>query len=232
MIPNDLRYKKQRYPIVGRTLDIISQSIFFGIHFQTGLFLSLKQNDNLTVYQNEEKRVHRNFENDRHFPLETVMLQSHKLKHDTELNNAMIHIGSTADEFARSFNALALTVGRDIFFRHGAYKPETEEGRKILAHELTHVAQYEEDRITAKKSVKELEQEAEMAERQGEYDDDPLEEIEIGGEIFYLHPSEHPEVIYDAIEMTKRWLEEQKYILDEKEYFRLLQKYAELKKRI
>ena len=32
-------------------------------------------------------------------------------------------------------------LGTDIFFRNGAYRPETEEGRKILAHELTHVAQ-------------------------------------------------------------------------------------------
>ncbi|MEE0999379.1 MAG: DUF4157 domain-containing protein [Treponemataceae bacterium] len=31
------------------------------------------------------------------------------------------------------------TLGKDIYFRNKAYKPETEEGRKILAHELTHI---------------------------------------------------------------------------------------------
>ena len=49
--------------------------------------------------------------------------------------------GPAADEYTRSHHALALVLGMDIFFRNGAYRPETEEGRKILAHELIHVAQ-------------------------------------------------------------------------------------------
>lgn len=32
----------------------------------------------------------------------------------------------SADEYTRSFHVLALTIGSDIFFRNGAYKPETE----------------------------------------------------------------------------------------------------------
>ena len=162
---------------------------------------------------------------------ETVLLQSHKLKHETELENAKIHIGLTADEYARSFNALALTIGRDIYFRNGAYKPETEEGRKIIAHELTHVSQNEKGLITAKE-IKELEREAELEERQEEYDDDQVQEIEIGGEVFHLCPSDHKEVIHGAIAMAKRWFKEQKLILDKNEYIRLLAKYAEWKRRV
>src|SRR5690606_39062124 len=33
------------------------------------------------------------------------------------------------------------TTGRDIFFRAGNYNPGSADGRKLLAHELTHVVQ-------------------------------------------------------------------------------------------
>src|SRR5262249_11272126 len=42
---------------------------------------------------------------------------------------------------ARAVNALAYTVGQDVVFGAGQYAPGTNEGRKLLAHELTHVAQ-------------------------------------------------------------------------------------------
>src|SRR5262249_5356151 len=38
-------------------------------------------------------------------------------------------------------NALAYTVGRDIVFGGGQYAPNTSSGRRLLAHELVHVAQ-------------------------------------------------------------------------------------------
>jgi len=38
-------------------------------------------------------------------------------------------------------NALAYTVGRDVAFGAGQYAPQTGAGRKLLAHELTHVVQ-------------------------------------------------------------------------------------------
>jgi len=41
----------------------------------------------------------------------------------------------------RAVNALAYTVGRDIVFGAGQYAPTTPTGKKLLAHELTHVLQ-------------------------------------------------------------------------------------------
>jgi hypothetical protein len=38
-------------------------------------------------------------------------------------------------------NAVAFTTGRDIFFDSGEYRPETQAGSRILAHELAHVVQ-------------------------------------------------------------------------------------------
>jgi hypothetical protein len=42
---------------------------------------------------------------------------------------------------ARTLQAKAFTVGSDIVFRSGQYRPATSEGRLLLAHELTHVLQ-------------------------------------------------------------------------------------------
>ena len=52
-----------------------------------------------------------------------------------------IHTGSRADEAARSIGATAFTVGTDVAFADGTYRPETREGKHLLAHELTHVVQ-------------------------------------------------------------------------------------------
>jgi hypothetical protein len=57
------------------------------------------------------------------------------------LAGARVHTDGIADRAARALGAEAFTVGEDIFFAGGAYAPETSAGRKLLAHELTHVAQ-------------------------------------------------------------------------------------------
>jgi rhodanese-related sulfurtransferase len=56
-------------------------------------------------------------------------------------SDVRIHTGPDADEAARSINAEAFTVGSDIAFAKGNYDPGSESGRKLLAHELTHVVQ-------------------------------------------------------------------------------------------
>jgi len=52
-----------------------------------------------------------------------------------------IHADSEAARMARALNAEAFTYRRDIYFGEGRYRPETTEGKKLLAHELTHVVQ-------------------------------------------------------------------------------------------
>src|SRR6185503_19202048 len=58
-----------------------------------------------------------------------------------DLSDVRVHTGAQADGAARSVNALAYTVGRDVIFGHGQYSPTTTEGQRLLAHELTHVVQ-------------------------------------------------------------------------------------------
>jgi hypothetical protein len=52
-----------------------------------------------------------------------------------------VHTDVRAAESARAVNAHAYTVGRDVVFAAQRYAPQTPQGRRLLAHELTHVVQ-------------------------------------------------------------------------------------------
>src|SRR2546425_5290586 len=58
-----------------------------------------------------------------------------------DFSQVRVHTDAKAAESARAVNALAYTIGRDVVFGAGQYAPGTDEGRKLLAHELTHVVQ-------------------------------------------------------------------------------------------
>ena len=58
-----------------------------------------------------------------------------------DFGDVRVHADGQADAAARSVNALAFTIGRSVAFRAGQYSPDTPAGRKLLAHELTHVVQ-------------------------------------------------------------------------------------------
>jgi hypothetical protein len=52
-----------------------------------------------------------------------------------------IHTGSLADSAAASVQARAFTLGRDVVFAAGEHDPRSAGGKRLLAHELTHVVQ-------------------------------------------------------------------------------------------
>jgi len=54
---------------------------------------------------------------------------------------ARLHTDGQAHVLARAVAARAFTVGRDVFFASGEYRPHTTAGRRLLAHELAHVVQ-------------------------------------------------------------------------------------------
>ncbi len=58
-----------------------------------------------------------------------------------DFNHVRVHTDARAARAARAVNALAYTVGNDIAFGKGQYAPDNTEGKRILAHELTHVLQ-------------------------------------------------------------------------------------------
>lgn len=58
-----------------------------------------------------------------------------------DFGEVRIHNDGAAASSARALNALAFTTGRDIVFAAGQYSPDSSAGKKLLAHELTHVVQ-------------------------------------------------------------------------------------------
>jgi hypothetical protein len=58
-----------------------------------------------------------------------------------DFNQVRVHTDSIAAETAKSVNAKAFTIGKDVIFGAGQYSPRTSTGKTLLAHELTHVVQ-------------------------------------------------------------------------------------------
>jgi len=58
-----------------------------------------------------------------------------------DLARVRIHTNRSADVAARALGAYAYTRGNNIVFRGDQYRPDTPEGSRLLAHELTHVVQ-------------------------------------------------------------------------------------------
>jgi len=58
-----------------------------------------------------------------------------------DFSDVRIHTGSDAAEMNKDINAQAFTTGKDIYFGSGNYNTDTSGGKRLLAHELTHVVQ-------------------------------------------------------------------------------------------
>ena len=58
-----------------------------------------------------------------------------------DFGDVQIHNDSTAHQSSADINALAYTHNNHIAFANGQYQPETDSGKRLLAHELTHVLQ-------------------------------------------------------------------------------------------
>ncbi|MGH3944931.1 MAG: DUF4157 domain-containing protein [Pseudonocardiaceae bacterium] len=74
-------------------------------------------------------------------PLEPAVRREfeHRLGHD--FSTVRIHSDGEATRATAEVGANAYTLGRHIAIREGLYNPSTTEGRRLLTHELTHVAQ-------------------------------------------------------------------------------------------
>ena len=58
-----------------------------------------------------------------------------------DFSDVRVHTGDEAAHAARGAQARAYTIGRDIVFGAHEYAPGTDDGRRLLAHELAHVVQ-------------------------------------------------------------------------------------------
>jgi outer membrane protein OmpA-like peptidoglycan-associated protein len=74
-------------------------------------------------------------------PLEPALRQDMEQRFGHDFSRVRLHTGGVPEQSARDVNALAYTVGHSVVFGAGRFAPETASGRRLIAHELTHVVQ-------------------------------------------------------------------------------------------
>jgi hypothetical protein len=74
-------------------------------------------------------------------PLDQTVRNNFESRFQQDFSDVRVHRDERASQSAQAVNAHAYTVGRDIVFSAGQYKPETGAGNRLIAHELTHVLQ-------------------------------------------------------------------------------------------
>lgn len=74
-------------------------------------------------------------------PLDPALQQGMEQRFGHDFSRVRVHSGAAAAQSARDVNAYAYTVGHDMVFGAGRFAPNTHEGRRLIAHELTHVVQ-------------------------------------------------------------------------------------------
>lgn len=74
-------------------------------------------------------------------PIDTATLAFMQRRFGHDFSRVRIHLDREAAKSAKSIHALAYTSGNHIVFNDGQYKPATESGKRLLAHELVHTLQ-------------------------------------------------------------------------------------------
>jgi hypothetical protein len=73
--------------------------------------------------------------------LEPTLRREMEQRFGHDFSRVRVHVGTAADQSARDVGAHAYTAGNDIVFDAGRFEPGTHAGRRLIAHELTHVVQ-------------------------------------------------------------------------------------------
>ncbi len=74
-------------------------------------------------------------------PLEPELRSDMEQRLGQDFGEVRVHADGQAGESAGSVGAHAYTVGSEVVFQPSSWAPETPDGRRMLAHELTHVVQ-------------------------------------------------------------------------------------------
>ncbi|SHM42365.1 protein of unknown function [Chitinophaga jiangningensis] len=74
-------------------------------------------------------------------PMDRPVQSFMESRFNADFSSVRIHDNQQAAGLSSSLQAQAFTVGNDIYFNQGKYAPGTDEGKHLLAHELTHTLQ-------------------------------------------------------------------------------------------
>jgi hypothetical protein len=74
-------------------------------------------------------------------PLPEPMLRFFEPRFGCDFGHVRLHTSQQASQLADRFNADAFTIENHIYFGSNSYRPQTRQGKALIAHELTHVIQ-------------------------------------------------------------------------------------------
>lgn len=74
-------------------------------------------------------------------PLSPDVAQQAKGAYGVDMGGVRVHHDAESGAMADAQGFQAMSYGSDLFFKPGAYQPETQDGRFVVMHELAHVAQ-------------------------------------------------------------------------------------------
>jgi len=74
-------------------------------------------------------------------PLSSALRGPMEQAFGADFSAVSIHTDARSDRVSRSLRARAFTTGSDVFFRQGAYAPDSSAGQELIAHELAHTVQ-------------------------------------------------------------------------------------------
>jgi hypothetical protein len=76
-------------------------------------------------------------------PMDAATRSFMETRFGTDFGGVRIHTDINAALFSQRLQARAFTLGSDVYFNQGQYKPDSLEGKRLIAHELTHTIQQE-----------------------------------------------------------------------------------------
>lgn len=74
-------------------------------------------------------------------PLEIEVRRPMERGFGTDFSQVNVHTDDRAATLSQQLNARAFTTGNDVFFNLGEFRPQQTDGKRLLAHELSHVVQ-------------------------------------------------------------------------------------------
>ena len=92
-----------------------------------------------SVTSNLEARLNTSKGSGQPLPDETRSFMESRFGHD--FSQVRVHAGGAAGQLNQELRAQAFTHGQDVYFGAGKYSPKSLEGKRLLAHELTHTVQ-------------------------------------------------------------------------------------------
>ena len=132
-------------------------------------------------------------------PLDAPVRTFMEARFGRSFENGRVHTDGAAGTIARQTNARAFTVGRHLVFGRGQYRPNADQGRRLIAHELTHVLQQRGGLHSVQRDLQ-----AKTAEPPQQADSAVLEALR---DLFRLRPpTAPPSVLSIAVDMLRQGL--------------------------